>query len=122
MADAAQQETRRIARGRVSVSKGLATIGTATVLLFVVSAVSHPASVSPTVAVGHAAGRRRPRHRRAGPDAGGAAGRDRPLGRRRHLAGLVIVTHIPDGDDSKLLPAVLLAVVFAIGAGVLNGR
>ena len=48
MADAAQQETRRLSRGRVSVSKGLATIGSATILLFVVSAVIEPASVSPT--------------------------------------------------------------------------
>ena len=38
MADAAQQETHRLSRGRVSVSKGLATIGSATILLFVVSA------------------------------------------------------------------------------------
>jgi ribose transport system permease protein len=34
---------------------------------------------------------------------------------------LVIVTHIPDGDNAKLVPAILLAVLFAVAAGVLNG-
>jgi ribose transport system permease protein len=33
----------------------------------------------------------------------------------------VIVTHIPDGDNARLLPAVLLALGFAVAAGVLNG-
>lgn len=34
---------------------------------------------------------------------------------------IVIVTHYPDGSDGKLLPAVLLALVVALGAGVVNG-
>jgi len=34
---------------------------------------------------------------------------------------VVIVVHEPAGDSSKLLPAVLMAVAFAIGAGLLNG-
>jgi ribose transport system permease protein len=34
---------------------------------------------------------------------------------------VVIVTHVPDGDSSRLLPAILLALMFAIGAGFLNG-
>ena len=34
---------------------------------------------------------------------------------------VVVVTHEAAGDDSKLLPAVLLALAFAVGAGILNG-
>src|SRR6185437_6220676 len=34
---------------------------------------------------------------------------------------VVLVTHIPDGDNAKLVPAILLAIVFALGAGLLNG-
>ena len=104
MADATQQETRRLARGRVSVSKGLATIGTATVLLFVISAVIEPASVSPTslsgmlpvAAVLAIAGLGQMLVVQQG-------GIDLSVAGGISLA-LVIVTHIPDGDDSKLLP------------------
>jgi ribose transport system permease protein len=34
---------------------------------------------------------------------------------------VVIVTHVPDGDNSKLVPSILLAVGFAVAAGILNG-
>jgi ribose transport system permease protein len=34
---------------------------------------------------------------------------------------VVVVTHIPDGDNGKLLPAVLVAALIAVAAGVLNG-
>jgi ribose transport system permease protein len=34
---------------------------------------------------------------------------------------IVIVSHEPDGDNNKLLPAILLAFAFALGAGILNG-
>jgi ribose transport system permease protein len=34
---------------------------------------------------------------------------------------VVLVTHIPDGDNSKLAPAILVAVGFAIAAGIVNG-
>ena len=34
---------------------------------------------------------------------------------------VVLVTHIPDGDNSKLAPALLAAVGFALVAGLLNG-
>ena len=34
---------------------------------------------------------------------------------------VVLVTHIPNEDSSKLLPAILLAYAIAIGAGLLNG-
>ena len=34
---------------------------------------------------------------------------------------VVVATHYPDGDSAKLLPAVLIAIAFALAAGVLNG-
>ena len=34
---------------------------------------------------------------------------------------IVIVSHEPNGDNAKLLPAVLLAIAYAIGAGAVNG-
>jgi ribose transport system permease protein len=34
---------------------------------------------------------------------------------------VVVATHYPDGDNAKLLTAVLIAVGFALAAGVLNG-
>src|ERR1044071_9941889 len=34
---------------------------------------------------------------------------------------VVTVTHVPDGDNGKLLPAILLALSYAAGAGLLNG-
>ena len=34
---------------------------------------------------------------------------------------VVVATHFPDGDSAKLLPAVLIAIGFALAAGVLNG-
>jgi ribose transport system permease protein len=34
---------------------------------------------------------------------------------------VVIATHFPDGDSNKLLPAVLIAIGFALAAGLLNG-
>jgi ribose transport system permease protein len=121
MADATQQRTSRRSGGRVSVSKGLATIGSAAILLFVISAIIEPASVSPTSLSGML------------PVAAvlAIAGLGQMLvvqqgGIDLSVAGgislsLVIVTHIPDGDNSKLLPAILLALLFAVAAGVLNG-
>ena len=35
--------------------------------------------------------------------------------------GVVVATHFPQQNDALLLPAVLIAVAFALGAGVLNG-
>src|SRR5665213_2171124 len=34
---------------------------------------------------------------------------------------VVIATHVPDGDNARLLPAVLMAFSCALAAGVLNG-
>jgi ribose transport system permease protein len=106
---------------RLSVSKGLITIGTATVLLFVVSALAAPSSVSGTALRGML------------PIASvlAVAGLGQMLviqqgGIDLSVAGgmsmaVVVVTHVPDGDNAKLVPAILLALVFAAGAGVLNG-
>jgi ribose transport system permease protein len=106
---------------RFSVSKGLVTIGSATILLFIVSALLDPASVSstsfsgmlPVAAVLAIAGLGQMLVVQQG-------GIDLSVAGGISLA-LVIVTHIPDGDSSRLLPAIMLAVLFAIGAGVLNG-
>jgi ribose transport system permease protein len=106
---------------RVSIPKGLITIGCATVLLFVVSALAAPSSVSGTALRGML------------PIASvlAVAGLGQMLviqqgGIDLSVAGgismtVVVVTHIPDGDDGKLLPAVLVAALIAVAAGALNG-
>jgi ribose transport system permease protein len=121
MSDA--EAVRRVVPGgpRWSVSKGLVTIACATVLLFVVSALFAHSSVSPTALRGML------------PIAAvlAVAGLGQMLviqqgGIDLSVAGgismaVVVVTHVPDGDNGKLVPAILLAAVFAIGAGLLNG-
>jgi ribose transport system permease protein len=106
---------------RFSVSKGLFTIGGATVLLFVVSALAAPSSVSGTALRGML------------PIAAvlAVAGLGQMLviqqgGIDLSVAGaismtVVTVTHIPDGNNAKLVPAILVAIVFALAAGTLNG-
>ena len=106
---------------RVAVSRGLVTIGTATVLLFAVSALAAPSSVSSTslhnmlqiASVLAVAGLGQMLViQQGGIDLSVAGGMSMTV---------VLVTHIPDGDNAKLVPAILLAVVFALGAGLLNG-
>src|SRR3954471_16952068 len=106
---------------RWNIPKGLVTIGSATVLLFVISAIAAPSSVSGTALRGML------------PIAAvlAVAGLGQMLviqqgGIDLSVAGVismtvVVVTHIPDGDNAKLVPAVLVAVLFALGAGLLNG-
>src|SRR4051794_19648164 len=106
---------------RWNIPKGLITIGTATVLLFVVSALAAPSSVSGTALRGML------------PIASvlAVAGLGQMLviqqgGIDLSVAGVismtvVVVTHIPDGNNAKLVPAILVAVLFAIGAGLVNG-
>src|SRR4051812_47664920 len=106
---------------RWTIPKGLITISTATVLLFVISALAAPSSVSGTALPGML------------PIASvlAVAGLGQMLviqqgGIDLSVAGgismtVVVVTHIPDGDNSKLLPAVLVAVAIAVVAGVVNG-
>src|SRR3954454_7087953 len=121
MPDTATARPQLSAGPRVTVSKGLITIGTATVLLFVVSALAAPSSVSGTALRGML------------PIAAvlAVAGLGQMLviqqgGIDLSVAGVismsvVVVTHIPDGDNAKLVPAILVAVLFAVGAGLLNG-
>jgi ribose transport system permease protein len=102
-------------------SKGLVTIGTATVLLFVVSGLLDSASVSSTALSGML------------PVASvlAVAGLGQMLvvqqgGIDLSVAGglslaVVVVTHVPDGDNGKLVPAIVLALGFALAAGIVNG-
>jgi ribose transport system permease protein len=106
---------------RLAVSKGLVTIGSATALLFVVSALAAPSSVSPTslrgmlqiAAVLAVAGLGQMLVIQQG-------GIDLSVAGGISMA-VVVVTHFPDGDNSRLVPAILVAGLFALGAGVLNG-
>src|SRR3954469_17341563 len=121
MSDTATTRAELSAGPRMTVSKGLLTIGSATVLLFVISALAAPSSVSGTALRGML------------PIAAvlAVAGLGQMLviqqgGIDLSVAGVismtvVVVTHIPDGDNGKLIPAILVAVVFALGAGLLNG-
>src|SRR3954468_1767167 len=103
---------------RFAVSKGLVTIGSATVLLFAVSALAAPSSVSPTSL----------RSMLQIASVLAVAGLGQMLviqqgGIDLSVAGgismtVVVVTHIPDGDNGKLAPAVLVAVLIAVVAGV----
>jgi ribose transport system permease protein len=105
----------------VALSKGLVTIGSATVLLFAVSALAARSSVSPTslrgmlqiAAVLAVAGLGQMLVIQQG-------GIDLSVAGAMSMA-VIVVTHIPDGDDGKLVPAIGIAVLFALGAGLLNG-
>jgi ribose transport system permease protein len=121
MSDAATMRAELSTGPRLTVSKGLITIGAATLLLFLVSALAAPSSVSGTALRGML------------PIASvlAVAGLGQMLviqqgGIDLSVAGVismtvVAVTHIPDGDNSKLVPAILVAVLFALGGGLLNG-
>lgn len=117
-ADTSRPELRS---ARFAASPGLVTIGTATVLLFVVSALLDGASVSstslsgmlPLAAVLAIAGLGQMLVVQQG-------GIDLSVAGAISLA-VVTVTHVPDGDNGKLLPAILLALLFAVGAGLVNG-
>ena len=58
---------------------------------------------------------------RGGPDPGGAAARHRPVGPGFISLTVVLVTHIPNGNSGKLLPAILLAYAICLAAGLVNG-
>lgn len=111
-----------IARGsRFSSSKGAVTIVVSTVVLFVVSAIAAPSSVSSGVisgtltfaAVLAIAGLGQMLVVSQG-------GIDLSVPGAMSLA-IVVVSHYPNGDDSRLLSAVLLAFAYAVVAGALNG-
>src|SRR3954466_6022571 len=121
MSETATTRAELSAGPRFSVSKGLITIGCATVLLFVISALAAPSSVSgtalrgmlPIASVLAVAGLGQMLViQQGGIDLSVAGGRSMTV---------VVVTHIPDGDNGKLLPAVLVAALIAVLAGALNG-
>lgn len=115
-------QTTHLVRGsRLLPAKGFLTIAISTVILFVVAAIFAPSSVS-----------------------GGAVQGMLPFAAVLAIVGLgqmlvvqqggidlsvpgavsltvVIVSHYPNGVDSKLPVAILIALAYCIGAGVLNG-
>ena len=121
MSTTTRQEPRLLSSARLPVSKGLITIGVATVLLFVVCAIAAPSSVAPgslqgmlpIAAVLAVAGLGQMLVVQQG-------GIDLSVAGAMSLA-VVTVTHIPDQNDGLLLPAVLLASGFAVVAGLANG-
>jgi ribose transport system permease protein len=121
MADATKRESTGLTSSRFSISKGLITIGSATILLFIVSAILAPSSVSgtslsgmlPIASVLAVAGLGQMLAIQQG-------GIDLSVAGGMSLA-IVIVTHNPDGVNAQLVPNIILALVFAIIAGILNG-
>lgn len=121
MIDATTREVPRLTSSRFTVSKGFITMGASTLLLFLVCAAVAPTSVAagavlgmiPFAAVLAIVGLGQMLVVQQG-------GIDLSIPGAVSLA-IVIVSHQPNGDDSKLLPAVFLAIGYAIAAGVLNG-
>lgn len=119
MTDATTRAT--LSSGRFSVPKGFITVAAATIALVVLGALFAPSSISqgavlgmlPFAAVLAIVGLGQMLVVQQG-------GIDLSVPGAISLA-IVIVSHEPNGDDSKLLPAVLLALVFAVGAGLANG-
>jgi ribose transport system permease protein len=118
----AQQSAAVLSKGpRFQIAKGLLTVLVSTVVLFALSAVVAPSSVMPGTILSML------------PFAGvlaivglgqmltiQQAGIDLSVPGAVSLA-IVIVSHEPNGDNSKLLPAIALAIAYAIGAGLING-
>lgn len=121
MTDATTSETIRLKSSRFRISRGFWAIAIATILVFVLGAVIAPSSVSHSAIIGMV------------PFAAvlAIAGLGQLLvvqqgGIDLSVAGgislaVVIVTHEPDGDNSRLGAAVVMAIAFAIGAGLING-
>lgn len=120
MADASAP-TRVLASARFSVSKGLLTVVISTIVLVALSAILAPSAVSqgavlgmlPFAAVLAIVGLGQMLVVQQG-------GIDLSVPGSVSLA-VVIVTHMPNENDAMLLPAVLVAFAWAIGAGLLNG-
>jgi ribose transport system permease protein len=121
MANHATCETTRLTSSRLRVSRGFLAIAIATILVFVLGAVVAPSSISHSAIIGMV------------PFAAvlAIAGLGQMLvvqqgGIDLSVAGgvslaVVIVTHEPDGDNARLAAAVVMAIAFAAGAGVING-
>jgi ribose transport system permease protein len=119
--DAATHEATRRDRSRFHMSRGFLAIATATIGVFVLGAIVAPSSVSHSAIIGMV------------PFAAvlAIAGLGQLLvvqqgGIDLSVAGgislaVVVVTHEPDGDSSRLGAAVIMAIAFAIGAGLANG-
>lgn len=121
MANATKREVNELKSSRFTLSKGFITIGSATILLFIISGVLAPSSVSATALSGMlpiacvlaVAGLGQMLVVQQG-------GIDLSVPGMMSLA-IVIVTHNPDGDNAKLVPAILLALGFAVIAWLANG-
>ncbi|WP_133766922.1 ABC transporter permease [Amnibacterium kyonggiense] len=121
MSTTTEQERPVLGSARFAVSKGLVTIVVATALLFLVCVLFAPSSVSsdalqgmlPIAAVLAVAGLGQMLVVQQG-------GIDLSVAGAMSLA-VVTVTHIPDQDDSLLLPAVLLAFGLVVLGGLANG-
>jgi ribose transport system permease protein len=119
--DATTHDATRLNSARFRLSRGFVAIATATILLFGLGAVIAPSSVSHSAIIGMV------------PFAAVLAivglgqllvvqqgGIDLSVAGGVSLA-VVIVTHEPDGDSSRLGAAVIMAIGFAVGAGLING-
>ena len=117
----ASSSPRRLTGVRFGISKGLLTVLISTVALIILSALLAPSSVSqgavlgmlPFAAVLAIVGLGQMLVVQQG-------GIDLSVPGSISLA-VVIVTHMPNENDALLLPAVLVAFAWAIGAGILNG-
>lgn len=119
--DAAPHPAPRCSTSRLRVPRGTAAIAIATIGVFALGAIAAPSSVSHSAIIGMV------------PFAAvlAIAGLGQMLvvqhgGIDLSVAGgislaVVIVTHEPDGDSSRLGGAVIMAIAFAIGAGLVNG-
>ena len=121
MSDATTRQTTRWSSPRFRVPRSFGAISVATVLVFALGAAVAPSSVSHSAIIGMV------------PFAAvlAIAGLGQLLvvqqgGIDLSVAGgislaVVVVTHQPDGDDARLGAAVVMAIGFAIGAGLVNG-
>ena len=115
------RDTKRLTTSRFGVSRGFIAIAVATVALFVLGGLIAPSSISHSAIIGMV------------PFAAvlAIAGLGQMLvvqqgGIDLSVAGgislaVVIATHEPDGDSGKLGGAIVMAVLFALGAGLING-
>jgi ribose transport system permease protein len=121
MQNATMRESKAVIRSRLSVPKGFVTVAVSTAALFLLSAAIAPSSVSqgallgmlPFAAVLAIVGLGQMLVVQQG-------GIDLSIPGAVSLA-IVVVSRVPNGDDSVLVPAIFLAMLFAIGAGLVNG-
>jgi len=110
-----------LSSARFGISKGLLTVAVSTIVLFAFSALVAPSSVSqgavlgmlPFAAVLAIVGLGQMLVVQQG-------GIDLSVPGAVSLA-IVVISHQPNGDDGKLLPAMVTVLIFAVLAGALNG-